>query len=67
MRLRRIFITTKDIMIITGKSDKYSRNLYRQARQYFSKKDHQDVTFREFCQYAGIPYKELEDLLNSSR
>ena len=67
MRLRRISITTKDIMIITGRSDKYSRNIYRQVKQHFSKKPHQEVTFREFCQYIGIPYKELEDILNSSR
>ena len=50
----RLWIYPKDIMIITGRSDRYGRNLIKKIKEYFQKEQHQVVTVEEFCQYMGL-------------
>jgi hypothetical protein len=58
--MKRIAIYPKDIMIITGKSERYSRELLKSIKNHFEKEKHHIVTFAEFCSYMGFKIEELE-------
>lgn len=58
--LKRLCIYPKDIMCITGKSERYSRQLFKKIKTHFGKEAHQVVTFKEFSEYTGIE----EDIVN---
>ena len=52
--MNRLCIYPKDIQVITGRSDRYGRNLIKKIKDHFSKQQHQVVTVDEFCQYLGL-------------
>jgi hypothetical protein len=56
--MERLCIYPKDIQIVTGKSERYGRNLIRKMKEAFSKQDHQFVTIEEFCNYTGLCSKQ---------
>ncbi|WP_417214383.1 hypothetical protein [Bizionia sp.] len=47
-------------MRITGRSERYSRQLFKKIKEHLDKKDHQVLTIKEFSEYAGIE----EDMVN---
>lgn len=61
MKNRRICIFPQDISVITGRSLKSARELYNNIKHHLNKEKHQFVTFREFSDYSGIPYDELDN------
>lgn len=61
--MKRIIIYPKDIMIITGKSERYSRYLIQRIKKHLGKEDHQVVSVSEFCDYMGLDLSEIEALL----
>ena len=63
--MKRIAIYPKDIMIITGKSERYSRELLRNIKNQLNKEKHQIVTFAEFSSYMGFKIEELETKLKA--
>ena len=58
--MKRVVIYPKDIMIITGKSERYSRYLIQRIKQHLGKENHQVVSIGEFCEYMGLEENELE-------
>lgn len=52
--MERICIYPKDIMIITGRSERYGRNLIQKIKESTGKQKHQLVTIDEFCAYLGL-------------
>jgi hypothetical protein len=50
----RICIYPKDIQRITGRSERYGRNLLDKIRISLKKEDHQFVSIDEFCIYTGL-------------
>jgi len=46
-------------MIITGRSDKYGRNLIKKIKQHLNKPQHQVVSVEEFCQYMGLQFETV--------
>jgi hypothetical protein len=54
--MNRLCIYPKDIQIITGRSDRYGRNLIKKIKDHFNKQQHQVVTIEEFCQYMGLQH-----------
>lgn len=56
--MQRIYVHTKDIMAITGKSERQARNIMRQTREKFAKERHQMVTIFELCAALGIGVEE---------
>jgi len=52
--MNRLCIYPKDIQVITGRSDRYGRNLIKKIKDHFKKQQHQVVTVDEFCQYMGL-------------
>ena len=61
--LKRIVLHTKDVMIVTGKSERYSRYLIKKMKDYYLKESHQYITIKEFCDYLGLDKDEVEDVL----
>ncbi|MFT6923349.1 MAG: hypothetical protein ACJA1C_002362 [Crocinitomicaceae bacterium] len=58
--MKRVVIYPKDIMIITGKSERYSRYLIQRIKKHLNKEDHQIVSIKEFCSYMGLDRDEVE-------
>lgn len=52
--MNRLCIYLKEIQIITGRSDRYGRNLIKKIKEYLRKQQHQVVTVEGFCQYMGL-------------
>jgi len=63
--MQRLVVYTKDVMVITGRSEKYSRTLLRQIKERLSKDPHQFVSFSEFCQFTGLSANDVERSLRS--
>lgn len=61
--MKRLVIHTKDIVIITGKSERYARELIRKMKEHYLKKSHQYITIKECCQYLGLDPDEVEKVL----
>jgi len=61
--MKRVVIYPKDIMIITGKSERYSRYLIQRIKNHLKKEDHQVVSVSEFCEYMGLCSDDIESLL----
>ncbi|MCB9311117.1 MAG: hypothetical protein H6567_13765 [Lewinellaceae bacterium] len=59
----RCVIYVKDIMIITGKSEKSARRYLKTILDKLGKSKEQFVTVDEFCDYAGLEKAEVEALL----
>lgn len=58
-QVKRIVIYPKDIMRITGKSERYSREILKKIKTDLNKKKYQLVTIQEFCSYMSIPIDEV--------
>ena len=54
MKIIRACIYPKDIQCITGRSERYGRNLLRKIKAHFDKQPHQFITVEEFSEYSGI-------------
>ncbi|MCG2612365.1 hypothetical protein LZZ90_12690 [Flavobacterium sp. SM15] len=52
--MKRICIYPKDIQLITGKSERQSRNILAKIKAHNNKEKHQLVTIHEFCLYMGL-------------
>jgi hypothetical protein len=63
MKLKRIIIYPKDIQRITGKSERYGRLMIQKIKRDLKKDDHQLVTIKEFSEYTGIEYQELQEFI----
>ena len=61
--MKRVVIYPKDIMIITGKSERYSRYLIQRIKQHLKKEQHQVVSILEFCIYMGLDQEDIEPLI----
>lgn len=59
-RITRLCIYPKDIQRITGKSERYSRDLIHKIRKSLNKEDHQVVTIEELSTYLGIPLHSVQ-------
>lgn len=61
--MKRIVLHTKDVMIVTGKSERYSRYLIKKMKEHYLKESHQYITIKEFCDYLGLEVDEVEKVL----
>lgn len=62
-RMQRLCIYPKDVQRITGRSERYSRNLIRKIMQELNKKEHQFLTVSEFCIYTGIDEEKVKEII----
>ena len=61
--MKRVVIYPKDIMQITGKSERYSREILRKIKDLHKKQKHQLVSLQEFCDFIGLNTDEVEQKL----
>ena len=59
----RICIYPKDIVRITGKSERYARKLIEKIKKDLVKNENQFVTIHEFCQYTGLLIEYVQPLI----
>jgi len=60
----RYCIYPKEISLILGKSDTYSRNLVRTIKDAYGKSSYQPVTIKEFCDYMDLPFEDIFNMIN---
>ena len=46
-------------MQITGKSERYSREIIRKIKSIHNKQKHQLVSLQEFCDFMGLKIEEV--------
>nr|WP_230380033.1 hypothetical protein [Kaistella gelatinilytica] len=61
----RLCIYPKDIQCITGKSERYSRDLIHKIKTVLNKPDHQFLTVEEFCTYMGLSYESVQPFIRN--
>ena len=52
--LTRQVVTARDCSNITGKSERYGRNVLQKIKIQLQKKKHQLITLEEYCDYMGF-------------
>ena len=62
--MHRVCIYSKDIEWITGKSPRCAREIIRDIKLLHLKSKHQLVTIEEFCDYMGLPYTVVFNMIN---
>ena len=50
-------------MIITGKSERYSREILKKIKTHFDKEDYQCISIKEFCLYMGLDESLIQNLI----
>lgn len=63
MKMERLCIYPKDIVIITGKSERYARKLLHELKQELGKKPNQFITIKEFSEFAGLNEEEINEII----
>ena len=61
--MERLCIYPKDIQIVTGRSERYGRNLIKKIREQLNKQPHQLITIDEFCNYMGLHQESVANRL----
>ena len=62
--MKRICIYPKDIQKVTGKSERYGRDVITKIKTLKNKDKHQLVTIEEFCEFLGLECESVRSLLN---
>ncbi|MBW8360986.1 MAG: hypothetical protein K0M56_02225 [Kaistella sp.] len=62
-RITRLCIYPKDIQRVTGRSERYSRELLSKIKKTLNKQEHQMVSVEEFCTYIGLPYEHVREMI----
>lgn len=62
--MTRICITTNDIQIITGKSERQCRNILKDIKLLLKKEKHQLVTIDELANYLAIDREIIINVIN---
>lgn len=50
-------------MVLTGKSERHSRELLKKIKLKLNKKEHHLVSIQEFCDYLGLNYNDVYTVL----
>ncbi len=61
--MSRICIYPKDIMTVTGRSERYGRTIISKIKESLNKEAHQLVTIDEFCDFMGFEISKVQGLI----
>ncbi len=53
-KMTRVCIYPKDVQVVTGRSERWGREVIVKIKKHLSKPKHQLVTIDEFCTYLGL-------------
>ncbi len=65
--MKRVCIYPSDIAILLGKSLATAQILLRTIKDALGRTKNQSVTIAEFCEYQGLPYEEVNTMINGSQ
>jgi hypothetical protein len=61
--MERVVIYPKDVHIVTGKSERWARNIIKEIKQTLRKQENQLVSVDEFCSYMGLDNTQVKQQL----
>ena len=61
--MKRICVYPKDVQLVTGRSERYGRNIIADIKNKLKKQKHQLITIDEFCTYMGLETSDVEPLI----
>lgn len=61
----RICIYPKDVQVVTGKSERWGREIIKRIKAQLSKEPHQLVSIEEFCNYTGLSTSMVKEKLRA--
>jgi len=62
---QRICIYADDVERITGKSNRYCRDLLKKVKEHNGKESHQPISYCEFAEYAGLKPEAVFKAINN--
>lgn len=62
-RPKRLCIYPKDVQQITGRSLRHARELLKKVKADLGKGKADLLTIKEFCNYTGIPYESVMEVV----
>ncbi len=60
---KRVVIYPKDVVCLTGRSERYAQVLLHKVRAFVKKKPHQFVTVSDFSRFSGIPEEIIRNYM----
>ena len=61
--MKRVVIYPKDIIRITGRSEKYARKLLAEIKIKLKKEPKQFISVPEFCEFTGLKIEQVQPLI----
>ena len=61
----RVCIYPKDVQIVTGKSERWGRDVIKKIKNNLNKQHHQLITIDEFCIYMGLDKPTVKQMLRA--
>lgn len=65
--MQRIFITVKDLQILTNTTERNCRRKMQLMKDAFKKSRHQQITFREYSNYMNVSLDEIYEALGMKK
>lgn len=65
--MTRIVLTAKDLVILTGCSDRSAQRTLKEMRDALGKPDHAVITIQEYCNYNMIDRAEVIAALTAKK
>lgn len=62
-KYNRLCIYPKDVVKVTGRTERFSRSLIQRIKQNLNKKPHQFVSVEEFCEYTGLEIEKVQEII----
>ena len=63
--MERVCIYPKDVQIVTGKSERWGRDVIKKIKTHLEKQPHQLVSIDEFCLYTGLSASIVKEKLRA--
>ncbi len=63
--MERVCIYPKDVQVVTGKSERWGREVIKKIKTHLSKQPHQLVSIEEFCEYTGLSIQSVKGMLRA--
>ncbi|MEO1254738.1 MAG: hypothetical protein AAFY41_07630 [Bacteroidota bacterium] len=60
---KRIIIYPKDVQRITGRSERYGRNLLKRIKNELGKEEHQLISVFDFADFTGLEIEHVQAFL----
>jgi hypothetical protein len=59
----RVVVYAKDIVTLTGRSERTAQRLLQKIRKLLGKNNDQYITIEEFCRFTGFKEEELKKII----